>query len=333
MPARQTRLAAAGPLQAFFERASFLFFAALCVALLIFGKINPGLTERTQAGLADFAAPILEFLSVPINWTRQTAQGIGDLMSVRTDNARLIQENELLLQWHDAALRLDQENQHLRQLLSATERQDYASVTSRVVGEPGGPFLRAVLIGAGRRDGVNEYQPVMDAHGLVGRVVTAGRRSSRVLLLSDLNSRVPVRVGLDDHRGVLAGDNSRFPKLSFLPFGAKISVGDRIRTSGDGLVFPPDLPVGEVVSVAESGARVQLFSDLSRLTFVRVLAYIPPQSPQAGGGQQDVESEETADVVPIVTNSASGTVSGNIMGDVARSATGAFAAPANEAIP
>lgn len=282
MPAQQTRLAVAGgPLQAFFQRASFLFFVALSIGLLIFGKINPGLTERTQARLADFAAPILEVLSAPINWIREGTEGFGNLLSVRSDNQRLTRENELLLQWRDSALRLEQENEDLRALLDATKQQADATVTSRVIGEPGGPFLRAVLVDAGRNDGVSEYQPVMDARGLVGRVVTAGRRSSRVLLLSDLNSRVPVRVGVADYRGVLEGDNSGFPKLSFLPFGAEVSVGDRILTSGDGRVYPPDLPVGEIVSVEEKGARVQLYSDLSRLTFVRLIAYVPPQSPQA----------------------------------------------------
>lgn len=322
MPAQQTRLAAAGgPLQAFFERASYLFFVALSIGLLIFGKINPGLTESTQARLADFAAPILEFLGAPINWTRETTQGFGNLLSVRADNERLTQENRTLLQWHDAALRLESENEILRQLLEATERQEYSTVTSRVVGEPGGPFLRAVLIRAGRREGVIEYQPVMDAHGLVGRVVTAGNRSSRVLLLSDLNSRVPVRVGTADHRGVLAGDNSGLPKLSFLPFGAQVAVGDRVLTSGDGRVYPPDLPVGQVVSVGENSARVQLFSDLSRLTFVRVLAYVPPESPQIGGGKTTKESEEEAVVAPKISGGNTPSLSGalaNSTAEVAR---------------
>lgn len=283
MPTSQTRLASGStPLQQVSQRASFLLFLIASIGLLIFGKVNPDLTERTQARLADLAAPVLSVLAEQVGWARGGGESVANLFLVHGENKRLSEQNERLLQWRDTALRLQQENARLRELLAATESQESPVLTSRVIGEPAGPFLRAVLIGAGSRDGVDEYQPVMDARGLVGRIVTAGRVSSRVLLLNDLNSRVPVSVGEGDHRAVLEGDNKTFPKLTFLPFDATISVGDRVRTSGDGGVFPPGLPIGEVAEITQGGAKVRLFSDLSRLNFVRVIAFVPPKSPEEG---------------------------------------------------
>lgn len=284
MPTSQTRLTSGStPLRQVSQRASFLLFLSASIGLLIFGKFDPGLTQRTQARLADLAAPILSLLSEQVGWARSGGEWVANLFWVHGENARLSEQNERLLQWRDTALRLQQENTRLRDLLTATETRESPVLTSRVIGEPAGPFLRAVLIDAGSRDGVDEYQPVMDAHGLVGRIVTAGATSSRVLLLNDLNSRVPVTVGEGDHRAVLEGDNKTFPKLTFLPFDAVVSKGDRVRTSGDGGVFPPDLPIGEVVELTASGAKVRLFSDLSRLNFVRVIAFAPPKSPEEGG--------------------------------------------------
>lgn len=295
MPTSQTRLPSGStPLQQVSQRASFLLFLSASIGLLIFGKFDPGLTERTQARLADLAAPVLGLLAEQVGWARGGGESVANLFWVHGENARLTEENERLLEWRDTALRLQQENARLRDLLEATETQESPILTSRVIGEPAGPFLRAVLIDAGSRDGVDEYQPVMDAHGLVGRIVTAGAVSSRVLLLNDLNSRVPVSVGEGDHRAVLEGDNKTFPNLTYLPFDAAISVGDRVRTSGDGGVFPPGLPIGEVVEITDSGPKVRLFSDLSRLTFVRVIAFAPPKSPEEGSAPE--EAPEALDV-------------------------------------
>ena len=296
MPTSQTRSASgSSPLQQVSQRASLLLFLSASIGLLIFGKFDPDLTERTQARLADLAAPVLGLLAEQVSWARDGGESIVNLFWVHGENSRLIEENERLFEWRETALRVQRENTHLRDLLGATDRQESPVLTSRVIGEPAGPFLRAVLIDAGSRDGINEYQPVMDARGLVGRIVTAGAVSSRVLLLNDLNSRVPVSVGEGDHRAVLEGDNKTFPNLAYLPFDAVVTVGDRVRTSGDGGVFPPGLPIGTVVKVSESGPKVRLFSDLSRLTFVRVIAFVPPKSPEEGSASvKTVESHDVA---------------------------------------
>ncbi len=152
-----------------------------------------------------------------------------------------------------------------------------------MIGDLGSPFVRTVLINAGHKQGVEKGMPVIGVDGLIGQVVSAGKQVSRVLLLSDLNSRVPVRLEASGYQSVLAGDNEVQPQLFYLPPRAKIAAGDRLVTSGHGGVFPPGIPVGSIASLngGPSGneTRVQTYTDEHRLTFVRVLQYRGQESP------------------------------------------------------
>jgi rod shape-determining protein MreC len=104
-------------------------------------------------------------------------------------------------------------------------------------------------------------------------VSEVGSRAARILLITDLNSRVPVIVEGSRQRAVLAGDNSEHPSLRYLEAGAAIRIGDRIVTSGQGGVFPPGLPVGVVAVFNGELARVELFVELSRVDYLRLVDY------------------------------------------------------------
>jgi rod shape-determining protein MreC len=121
-----------------------------------------------------------------------------------------------------------------------------------------------------------------------------GSRAARILLITDLNSRVPVIVEGSRQRAVLAGDNSEHPSLRYLEAGAAIRIGDRIVTSGQGGVFPPGLPVGVVAVFNGELARVELFVELSRVDYLRLVDYgladaLPSPLPLAPRGGKRVE--------------------------------------------
>ena len=127
----------------------------------------------------------------------------------------------------------------------------------------------------GKADRIEKGDAVVNGEGLIGRVAEAGRRSGRVLLISDLNSRIPVVAEKSRIRAILAGDNSPSPKLAFLSPNARLDVGDRIVTSGHGGVFPSGLPVGRIASVADGVIRVEPFADFHRLEYVRIITEYP----------------------------------------------------------
>ncbi len=178
-----------------------------------------------------------------------------------------------MLQWQAAALRLEAENKNLRDLLNYVPGPEPSFITARVIADTGGAFAHSLILNAGVRDGVAKGQAAMTGDGLVGRVAGAGSRSARILLITDLNSRIPVLVGTERIRAILAGNNSDRPRLIHLLSGETVSADDRIVTSGHGGAFPFGLPVGVVASVSDGGIGVEPYVERNRLEYVRLLDF------------------------------------------------------------
>ncbi len=264
------------PLKLIVQRFAFLTLICISIALLVLGKADLVLLERLRTVSIDAISPVLGTLSQPVNALNKGIERVQELASLVEENERLRRENERLLKWQSVSRILDRENEYYQRLLNAMSDPLVLPITARVVGDSGGPFVRTLLLSAGTRDGVRVGQAVVGPLGLVGRIAEVGRKSARVLLLTDLNSRVPVVLQNSRHKGILVGDNSSSPKLEFLPTNAQVSAGDRVVTSGDGAMLPAGRPIGIVSSVTEGQVRVQAFADWSRLEFVSVLRYDLP---------------------------------------------------------
>jgi rod shape-determining protein MreC len=218
-------------------------------------------------------APVLDALSRPAVTVSHVIAEARELARLREENNILRAENERLLKWQNAARTLLAENRELRGLLGFTPDPNASSFTARVIGDSGGAFVRSVLVNAGSRDGVVKGNAALSGNGLLGRVAEVGQRSARILLINDLNSRIPVVVERSRERAILAGDNSVTPRLMYLPSLTKIQVGDRIVTSGHGGVFPVGLPVGVVTSIKEEGVRVMPYADATNIEYVRLMDF------------------------------------------------------------
>lgn len=263
----------AAPLRALLQRFAFLLLLAAAIGLVIISRTDRPLVERTRAVIADITEPLLTVVAQPVAAVNAMIGWVDDILYVHEENFRLRTENARLLQWQDVSRRLEQDNAALRRLLSAGPDLSQTFVTGRVIADGGGSFVRTVLVNVGGRDGVRKGQAAIGEGGYVGRVAEVGQRAARVLLLTDLNSRLPVMLQEGGHRAVLAGDNSDLPKMEYLSGAAKPAVGQRVVTSGDGGQFPAGIPVGEVATVGDGGVRVRPFVDLSRLEFLRIMQF------------------------------------------------------------
>jgi rod shape-determining protein MreC len=265
------------PVRALLNRFGFLALLGLAASLMIVGKIEPEAVSGLRGVVVDTAAPVLDALSRPVESGRRLVAEVEALVALREENTELLRAVERQQQWELAARRLEQENAALRALLNLRLDSRPAFISARVIGDSGSAFVRTLLVNAGAGDGVECGQAAITGAGLVGRVVEVGRRASRILLVTDLNSRVPVLVEATRQRAVLAGDNSATASLQFLPRDAEIEVGARIVTSGHGGVLPPGLPVGVVSEVVEGVVRVQPLVELGRVEYVRLLAWQGPR--------------------------------------------------------
>ena len=263
----------AAPIRGMAQRFSFMALILLAVALMMLGKVDIGLMESVRANVTDAATPILDVISKPIVSVNKMISEAKGIYSVREENLILKQEKDRLLQWQAAARKLEIENKNLRGLLNFSVEPAAGFITARAIADTGGAFANSVVINAGNKSGIRKGQATITGEGLVGRVTDVGARSSRVLLITDLNSRIPVVLQSSQARAILAGDNTHRPKLIHLSPGASISQGDRIVTSGHGGAFPPGLPVGLVASVNEKGINIEPFVQRSRVTYLRILDY------------------------------------------------------------
>lgn len=278
----------AAPLRAFAQRFSFLLLVIAAMALMMAGKVDTVVVDGLRARIADAFTPILEAFSAPAASAARVIASVDEMVALRAENARLRADNELLLQWQQAALKLEAENKNLRALLNVKPDPQATYVTARVVADPGGAFVRSLIVTAGRRDGVRRGQAAITGQGVIGRVVEVGEWSSRVLLVTDLNARLPVVLEPSRQRAVLGGDNADQPRLLYMPPDAPVSVGDRVVTSGSGGLMPAGLPVGVVASVSERGVRIQPFEDLGRLEYVKLVDF--------GGASGLVGKDQEAEV-------------------------------------
>ena len=252
---------------------SFGTLTLTAFALLLLGKAEIAVIDRARTGAIDMLAPILDAMAQPARSFSHVFESIGELLDMHAELERLREENTRLVRWHSIATGLASENLALQQLSRLSVPPEPHAITGRVISNAGGPFVRNVLVNAGRRNGIRPGLSVVASTGFVGVVVDVGEFYARVLLLTDLNSQIPVVVQTTRDPALLSGDNSDRPRLLFLPQDAKVSTGDPVVTSGTGGVLPAGLPVGVITAVSATGVRVKPLVDWKRLEYIRILDY------------------------------------------------------------
>ena len=271
------------PLRQALSRLSLPVLVAAAFGTMLLGKADALLAERARMAMADLLTPIWAAVREPVGAVRDAAREARHLLTLREENMRLREENERLRRWHAAALALEAENLLLRGQLAFLPDAAPAYRTARVVADGGGTYARAVLLAAAPNHGVRKGQIALDERGLVGRVTEVGARSARVLLATDMNSRIPATLEGSRARAILVGTNAARPRLQHWPEGVLPQEGERVVTSAEANAFPAGLPVG-VVRWSESGApEVELFARLDRLDVVRLFDYglagiLPPDA-------------------------------------------------------
>jgi rod shape-determining protein MreC len=212
-------------------------------------------------------------LAAPVRWVGTGADWIGDYLNAAAENRRLKAEISDLKAVRDENAALQNINHRYEALLNIRTEPPVKMITARAVSESRGPFANSRLIDTGTDKGVKIGNPVINDHGLVGRVVGAVGGVSRVLLLTDVSSKTPVLVDRTDARAILTGDGSDNPRLQYLRGKDVIREGDRILTSGDGGMLPRGLPVGVAAKGLDGSWRVKLFSAEGSIDYVRVLLF------------------------------------------------------------
>jgi rod shape-determining protein MreC len=255
------------------HRASLVTVIAFSTTLVVMSKTNNPAASNIRTKLTDIMTPILSVAASPMDAVNGAGVWIAEMIQLRAENVALKNEKIELLQWQAQAKTMQIENDSLRSLLNVVPTHNKTFITARIVSDLGGPYVHSALINGGSENGIKKDEAAISDSGLIGRVVDVGVSSARVLLLSDINSRVPVVIERTREKSILAGNNTDTPTLSYLTGDSKIKVGDRIITSGDGGVFPEGIPVGMITSIGADGVKVQPYVNATNAEFVSVIDY------------------------------------------------------------
>ena len=257
--------------------------AAFAIALILLGKAQSNLFDRARAGVTDVASPALEAVRAPLAGFNRWLGSVGNVFAVYQENLRLREENARLRQWQNVAVMLDDRVKRYQLLLHAVPDPTLSTVMARVIGRANRPFLQTMILDAGAAQGVKPGQAVIDARGMIGRIFLAGHHTAWVILLTDLNSRIPVTIAPGNIQAIMAGDNSAAPSLDLLSQNVVLKPGMQVVSSGDGDLLTPGLSIGTVIADpgGGSGLRVALLADAATSEDVNVVdfkqkAEVPP---------------------------------------------------------
>ena len=268
-----------GPL----KRLLSVLLVLMLLAIFLVWRIDSPRVERFRAQVTDKVLPSFEWAMAPVTATITLIRDFQSYQSLYEQNQELKRELQTMRKWKEAAVQLGQENARLLDLNKVRLDPRLTYITGVVMADSGSPFRQSVVINIGARDGILDGWAAMDGIGLVGRISGVGENTSRVILLTDASSRIPVTIQPSGQRAMLVGDNTPAPPVEFLETPEQVRPGDRVISSGDGGIFPAGLLVGVVEADSERRLRVRLAADYERLSFLRVLRSHPAEEISEAG--------------------------------------------------
>ena len=210
------------------------------------------------------------FLYQPFNWLDNQLFLNKKLEVLSSENLRLSLENQVL-KVHE------NENIRYREFLNFTKRENIDFIGADVISKGVTSNMSSIIINRGSNDGVSKNLPVLSSRGVIGKITAVSKSSSEVQLISDVNFRLSVKIAPDEVEGIMRWIGEDLCEIAELKKISDIEIGDIVLTSNLSIYFPPNLPVGEVVSIFEKSdssnrvVKMKLFSDLYTMNQLFVL--------------------------------------------------------------
>lgn len=256
-------------------RATSPLFLAAALVLFFVSSFHPASLQGSRNLVTDLFAPVLMAVNYPVEKVTSYLKAAAGITQLQAENTRLRSENTRLREWHQLALTLREENMALHDLLNVKTNPAHSYISARVIADSGNAYIKTLLVMAGRQDGVGHKQAVINSEGLIGRIIETGQSTARVLLLTDINSRIPVMIENKGGHAILAGQNDNRPLLLHLPQDLKPEDGAAVLTSGQGGIFPAGLPVGTVKAGDDGMLSVIPYADPAVTRYVRIIDKAP----------------------------------------------------------
>ena len=256
------------------QRFSLVVLIFFSLTILFLGKYDFKGINILKSGLNEFVYRATFIISIPENFIKNTYNLTLSHINLYNDHKQLKKDFNTL---QAESLNNDfiiSENRILRSKI-----EDIVDVSSEILAkvlvDKQSPFLESVIVNRGSKDKVKLGMAVLDGEFLIGKVVEVNYRTSRVLLLSDLNSKVPVSIEPNSIQSILTGTGQNLGKLQYTQVdNINLKSGDQIYSSGSGGIFKPGIPIGKINFTDDNNESYVLFhSNFSQLRLVKIVLY------------------------------------------------------------
>ena len=251
------------------QRFSLFVLVILSVVLIFAETIETRPLNKVRSFVKDVVYRSATIVSFPLKSFNNFAGFLENHLNLYSNYNKLIKENNELKNNISKTDFLELENSQLRKLIDEQIESPSNLVSARVMLDKQSPYLNSFVINIGSNKGIKNGMAVLDGKNFIGRIVDVNFFSSRVLLVSDLNSKIPVLSEPSGSHAILSGHGTNEPTLEYLSKNNSIQDGDKIYTSGKEGIFTPGLVVGKA-KIEKNKIKVLLFADLDQITFVNI---------------------------------------------------------------
>jgi len=251
------------------QRFSLFVLVILSVVLIFAETIETRPLNKVRSFVKDVVYRSATIVSFPLKSVNNFAGFLENHLNLYSNYNELIKENNELKNNISKTDFLELENSQLRKLIDEQIESPSNLVSARVMIDKQSPYLNSFVINIGSNKDIKNGMAVLDGKNFIGRIVDVNFFSSRVLLVSDLNSKIPVLSEPSGSHAILSGHGTNEPTLEYLSKNNGIQDGDKIYTSGKEGIFTPGLVVGKA-KIEKNKIKVLLFADLDQITFVNI---------------------------------------------------------------
>jgi len=251
------------------QRFSLFALTIVCILLIFLEKIEAKPLNKIRSFINDVVYRSAVVATYPSKIFSGSFNTVQDHFDLYEDYKELKRENKELKNKRTKSDFLELENSQLRKLINEQVESKSNLVSARVLLDEQSPYLNSFVINIGANKGIKNGMAVLDGQNFIGRIVDVNFFSSRILLVTDLNSKIPVVSQPSGNHAILSGHGNNYPTLEYLSENHEIKEEDKIYTSGKEGIFSPGIPIGEV-KIKKDKIETKLYSELNEITFVNI---------------------------------------------------------------
>ncbi len=268
---RINNLTSAGIAINFFRENSLSSYLIFSVLILIVGKSSNNIDSKIKNIALDVIVPSYIVLKSPVTSFIIVKDELKNIFQVKIQNESLKKDNALLREQLFQMLYLKEENIILKDLLNYQRKAEDNFITSRIYISINDAFNKLAVIDKGDIHNVKKGHAVVTNNGLLGRVSKTSKNNSHIILITDYQSRIPIYSSESREKAILIGRSNQNPKLKYLNKNHQVKANEIIYTSGDGLVYPADIPVGTTILNNNKEIEVIPFVNINKADIVKII--------------------------------------------------------------